>query len=258
VESGEKARARSVTFADHYSQARLFFVSLAAHERAHLVSAFTFELGKVETPAIRARMVGHLARVHAELGASVAARLGLAGELVAAAATVLPKDLPASPSLSMAQRAGTFRGRTLGVLVTDGVDRRWLSELRRAVEAVGARLAVVASRVGGVTAGDGTHEQVDQVLCSAPSVFFDAVIVAPSAQGAEALAHDPAAVDWVRDAFRHLKVIGHVAAAAPILALAGVRPAADEGVIAVDRAPAMADLLTVAKRHRIWTREAST
>jgi catalase len=92
-------------------------------------------------------------------------------------------------------------------------------------------------------------------LASAPSVLFDAVIVAPSATQAEALASNPAAVDWVRDAFRHLKVIGHVSAAATLLERAGVHPGADAGIVALEAASAMESLISAAKNHRIWERE---
>jgi catalase len=255
-ESGEKLRARAASFADHYTQPRLFFTSMSEHEKAHLVSAFSFELGKVETPAIRTRVVGHLLVIHADLGKAVAERLGLRGKLEAAHPAVAPKDMPASPALSLAHRAGTLRGRTVGALVTDGVDAHWLGEVRRAVTHAGAKLAVVAPRAGGVAAADGGHVAADHALAAAPSVLFDAVILAPSAKEVSALASDPGAVDWVRDAFRHLKVIGHVAAAAALLERAGVPAGADAGVIALADAGAVGSFISAAKNHRVWEREA--
>ena len=253
AEDGPKVRERSASFADHYSQARLFYVSMSEHEKVHLMLAFSFELGKLETPAIRGRVVGHLMQIHPELGSGVAEQLGMRKEdILPAHPAVTPKDAPASPALSIAHRAGTVQGRKLAVLVTDGVDQEWLSAVRAAVTAAGARLSVVAPRIGGVEAKDGSRLGADHALAAAPSVLFDAVIVAPSLKGGKALADESAAVDWVRDAFRHLKVIGHVAAAGPLLARAGV--GADAGVVAVDAAGAMKDLLDAAKNHRVWTR----
>jgi catalase len=252
-ESGEKVRARPASFADHYSQARMFFISMTAHEKAHIAAAFSFELGKVETPAIRSRMVGHLVQVHPDLGEAVASRLGLREPVRAARPAVAPRNLPASPALSLAHRVGTLQGRTVGALITDGVDDRWLAELRRAVTAAGARLAVIAPRAGGVETQSGGHCDADHALAAAPSVLFDAVVLAPSAAQAAALAAEPTAVDWVRDAFRHLKVIGHVAAAKGLLHRAGVTPG--DGIVAIDQASSMDELLTAAKRHRIWTRD---
>src|SRR5690606_4436393 len=52
----EKVRLRSETFADHYSQPRLFFASLAAPEQAHLASAIVFELSKVSLEHVRNRV----------------------------------------------------------------------------------------------------------------------------------------------------------------------------------------------------------
>ena len=48
-------------------------------------------------------------------------------------------------------------------------------------------------------------------LSGAPSVFFDAVAIFASAEGIKPLLKNSAAIDWVRDAFGHLKVIGHTA-----------------------------------------------
>ena len=254
-EQGPKVRERSASFADHYSQPRLFFVSMSEHEQAHLVGAFSFELSKVETPAIRTRMVGHLLQIHPDLGKAVADRLGLRGEIKPATPVVAPTDMPASPALSLAHRAGTLAGRKVGVLVTDGVDGGWLAHVREAVTHAGAKLVIVAPKAGGVDTEDGSHLDADHALATAPSVIFDAVIVAPSEAGAQALLAEPSAGEWLRDAFRHLKVIGHVAAAAPLLEDADIKPDADAGVVAVDAATAMKKFIAAAKNHRIWARE---
>ena len=69
---GAKQRVRSETFADHYSQARQFFISQTEIEQSHIAAALTFELSKVETPAIRERMVSHLLNIDDELANKVA------------------------------------------------------------------------------------------------------------------------------------------------------------------------------------------
>ena len=88
----------------------------------------------------------------------------------------------------------------------------------------GAKLAWWRPRAGGVDAADGSHLDADHALSSAPSVVFDAVIVAPSAEGARRWRATRRRCDWLRDAYRHLKVIGHVAAAAPLLEKAEIDP----------------------------------
>ena len=252
-EQGDKLRQRSESFADHYSQARLFFRSMAEPEQRHIISAFAFELGKVETVAIRKRMLGHLMIIDEALGSGVEAALGMEGEADAITPARDPIDMDPSPTLSLIKKAKpTLAGRKVAALVTDGVDDGVLDALRKAVEKEGALLAIVAPKIGGVTTAKGKALPADQALSGAPSVMFDAVALLPSADGAVLLAKEAAAVDWLRDAFGHLKAIGHVAAAAPLFAKAAVAPDADAGVVALEKNAQK--FIAAAKQHRIWER----
>jgi hypothetical protein len=127
--AGVKRRLRPESFADHYSQARQFYISQTDVERKHIAEAFTFELSKCEREGIRTRMVAGLRNVDEELAAAVAEGLGLR-ELPALAEPACPprRDLPASPALSILGRDhGHFAGRKLGVLVTNGADAETLA-----------------------------------------------------------------------------------------------------------------------------------
>ncbi len=255
-EAGPRTRHRSETFSDHYSQARMFWLSMTEPEQRHIVSAFAFELGKVETVAIRRRQLGHLDIIHPDLGAGVADALGMVGQAEAIAPKRPVVALAPSAALSMVQKAlPTLLGRKVGVLVTDGTDSALLESLRTAVVAAGGRLAVVAPKAGGAVAANGERIAADHALSSGPSVFFDAVVLLPSAAGAAQLAGHAAAIDWIRDAFGHLKVIGHVVEAQPLLARAGVEP--DAGVLAVTNSGDVPAFVQAAKGQRIWAREPS-
>src|SRR6185295_2115418 len=74
---GDKVRAKPEKFADHYSQATLFWNSQTPVEKAHIVRGFRFELTKVETPSVRTRMVASLVNVARELAEAVAQGLGM-------------------------------------------------------------------------------------------------------------------------------------------------------------------------------------
>jgi len=251
-EQGDKLRIRPESFADHYSQARMHFRSLAVPEQTHVISAFAFELAKVETVAIRTRMLGHLMIVDEALGAAVEEALGMEGMADKLTPAREPTDMELSPSLSQIKKAEpTLAGRKVAALVTDGVDEAVLNGLRKAVEKEGAKLAIVAPKIGGVTTEKGKKLTVDMALSGAPSVFFDAVVVLASAEGAELLVGEAAAIDWLRDAFGHLKVIGHVDTALPLLEEAGIPD--DQGVF--DVADDLAAFIAAAKGHRIWERE---
>jgi catalase len=253
-ESGPRQRIRAESFADHYSQARLFWRSMTEPEQRHIVNAFTFELGKVETVAIRRRMLGHLSIIDDQLGARVADKLGMAGQAERITPARAPIDMDPSPALSMVGKARpTLAGRKVGILVADGTDRTLLDRLREGIEKEGGRVEVVAPKIAGTKGGDGKPIDADHVLGGGPSIFFDAVVVAVTGDGAQRLAEHPNAVDWVRDAFGHLKVIGHVPGAAPLIGRAGV--AVDEGVIAIGGPKDVTAFVTAAKGPRIWKRE---
>ena len=253
---GGKVRERSETFADHYSQPSLFWRSMTEPEQRHIVSAFVFELSKVSTVAVRRRMLGHLMNINPDLGKRVSAGLGMDGQ----AETIKPArplvEMKPSPALSLIAKAPkTLEGRKVGVLVTDGSDGALVQALKAAVEKAGAQFQVVAPKVGGAKVKGGATLAADHQLAGGPSIFFDAVVVAPSPEGAKALQSDAAAIDWVRDAFGHLKVIGVVDAARPLLERAGVTP--DEGVVAIGGPKDVAAFITAAKNGRVWDREPS-
>jgi catalase len=255
-EDGVKLRARPESFADHFSQARLFFLSLTTPEQDHVVNGFAFELAKVETVAIRRRMLGQLENVHAGLAGQVAEALGMTGQAERIAPAVEASDaVEPSPALSLLAKAPrSIAGRKVGVLVTDGADDRLLDALRKRLDGEGARMVLVAPKVGGVTTAARKTLAADMSLSGAPSVIFDAVVVAAADAGVPSLLREAAATDWVRDAFGHLKTIGFTEAAEPLLAKAGVAVDADEGVVRVDGRKLDA-LVEAAKQHRIWDRE---
>ena len=250
---GATVRERSKTFADHYSQARLFFTSQTKPEQDHIVAALVFELSKVEAPIVREAMLGHLAAIEPSLGKRVAAGLGHDAPI-----TPTPTDIPArsdlqtSPALSiLAQFKPSLKGRKIGVLVSDGADAALVHAIIAAGESAGAVAQIVAPRLGGVTLTDGSKLAAHHQLAGGPSVVFDTVAVVVSAEGAAKLVNEAAAVAWVHDAFQHLKVIGHSAEAQPLLDKAGVQP--DVGVVAL--AGDVQAFIDAAAHGRIWDRE---
>ena len=256
--SGDKLQAKGELFADHYSQARQFFTSQTPGEQTHIKDALVFELSKVETPAIRARMVSHLLNIDETLAEGVSDGLGLTEmPKPATPARKIITDLPPSPALSIVQNGPKrFEGRKLGILVTDGVDSALLSALRAAVEAAGGLVELVAPKVGGVTCSDGTLMPAKQKVNGGPSVLYDAVALMPSAAGVTLLAQEATAKDFVNDAFAHAKFIAYGPDALPLLEKANIVAEMDEGCIALTKpadAKAFVEKLGVL---RFWAREA--
>jgi catalase len=258
--AGTVERVRSPSFADHFTQARLFFLSQTEPEQNHIVAALVFELGKVETPAIRERMLSQLVNVDAGLALRVSRGLGLdAAPAAAPAAAPTKKNVKPSAALSLiAKRKETLEGRQIGCLVGDGTDPTLVAALRQAVEAAKAKLVVIAPTISGVAVGRGKTLKADQALNGAPSVLFDAVILALDESAARELVKESSAVDFVRDAFGHLKVIGYTLGASALLAKAGIDDvAAKRGLVAVNVAQGAATFVAQAKLGKVWEREPS-
>jgi catalase len=257
-ESGDTMRIRPESFADHYTQARLFFLSQTEPERNHIVSALVFELSKVETPAIRERVVGQLIHVDEGMAKRVAAGLRLENKMQPAETKMPARNgVKPSPALSVIGKAPqTLEGRVVGCLVSDGADRTLVDALRAAVETEGAKLKIVAPHVGGAKTADGNMLKADMRIDGGPSILFDAVVLIVSEAGAKELAREAAAVGFVADAFNHLKVLGYAAAAEPLLRRAGITAElADEGIIPLANVGAVSGFIAAAKKMRVWDRE---
>jgi catalase len=229
-DDGVKGRVRPESFADHYSQARLFFRSQTAPEQAHIASSLVFELSKVGTAHVREAIVGHLRHVDGDLAQRVADGLGLAALPPAPPAAVKPKDMPKSPALQIiGKMKDTLAGRCIGILIDDESNAATIKALRKAAEDAGASVKLIAPKLGGTKLADGKKQAADGQLAGTPSVLFDAVALVLSDDAGKRLANEAAAVDFVRDAFGHLKAIAADAGARHVLKAAGV--ATDAGVV---------------------------
>ena len=253
-ESGSKQRIRSETFADHYSQARQFFISQTEVEQQHIALALIFELSKVLTPAIRSRMVSHLLNIDPGLAKNVALGLRLR-EMPKPADAARPtrKDLKPSPALSIQLNGPkSFAGRKVGRLVADGVDAKILGALSRALKAEGAVLKLIAPEVGGVKASDGSWHDVDEKLGGGPSVLFDSVAILPSKDGSFRLAASSAAREFIADAVAHHKFIAYVESVRPLFEIIGAR--IDEGFFRLNTPKDCAAFMALCRKLRFWDR----
>jgi len=256
-EQGRKVRERSESFADHYSQARQFYLSQTKPEQGHIADALIFELSKVETPDIRARLVSHLPHIDPKLAERVAAGLGLHEKIRPVIAAKEPlAEIKTSKALSILKNGpASFAGRKVGILVTDGTDRNVFDALKSEVEGEGATVEIIAPVVGGVTASDGTLIEAQQKIGGGPSVLYDAVAVIPSLEGCQALLKNAAAKDFVSDAFAHLKFVGYTEAAMALFEKAGVASDMDGGFVNLSTAKGPAAFVTACRKLRMWDRE---
>ncbi|CDQ11815.1 Catalase C [Acidithiobacillus ferrivorans] len=252
MDTGEKGRIRAESFADHYSQARQFFLSQTKYEQAHIASAMVFELSKCEHVHVREAMVGHLRHIEESLAQRVAVGLAM-DPLPSAPPTAVPVlDMPLSPATQIiGKMKDTLDGRALGILIADGSDGAALAVVKKAALAAGASVKIIGLKVGGAKLADGAMQVLDKQLAGAPSVIFDAVALILSDVGAKQLGGESAAIDFVRDAFGHLKAIGVDQGGAALLKTANVPT--DAGVIDIKDEKAF----IAAAQTRQWEREKS-
>jgi len=250
---GQKVRLRSDSFADHYSQARMFYRSVTPSEQRHMRLALAFELGKVETVAIRRRMLGHLNLIDPELGVSVADKLGMAGQAETIRPAREPIDIPLSPAVRLHGRyEPSLAGRKVGMLLAPGFDAGLATSLKKSLGKEGAMITVIAPKVAGVIDSAGTFWPADLALNTAPSVIFEAVAILAGAAGDSLLTADPDAVSFAMDANRHLKAIA-LAGVPELMQKSGL--AESPGIVLLKGSKSISEFLGFAKLGKVWERE---
>jgi catalase len=230
--SVDKVRGKPELFAEHYGQARLFYQSQTPVEQAHIANAFRFELTRVQTPAVRERILALLANIDAGLVAKVAEGLGMEvpAPLPRASDAPVPEYEP-SPALSLMARPGQtgVRTRRVAILVAPGVDADQVRQIYGQLLDAGAVPRVVGSMLGKVKAGKGDPLDVEISLEAGPSVIYDGMIVPDGDAAADLLARNAHAIDFVREQYRHCKPILALGGGARLLAKAMVPTALPDG-----------------------------
>jgi catalase len=236
----DKVRGKPEKFAEHYSQARLFFESQTEVEKAHIIGAFRFELSKVTVPAIRIRMVSSLMNVSKALASELAKDLGIElPDAMPRAMKSAPKpEISASPALSLMARPGVggIATRKIAILLANGVEEEPITDLIDALTAAGAVTRLLSVRLGTVSGESGEPFEIDATLENSPAVLFDAMVLAGGSESVGALSRDGQTVEFVKDQYRHCKTILALGDSSKILTKAGIplslpSGAADPGLL---------------------------
>ncbi len=266
----KKIRERSRSFFDHFSQATLFFNSQAEHEKNHIINALTFELGKLESDAIRERMLGILTQVDKTLAAKVADGLGMPvpQKPIYPINHSVPADgvqknyepikmiqsLEKSEALSMANTIkNSIKTRCIAILAANGVDENSLVSMKNALEAEGAKTKIIAPKLGTIKGAAGKEIKVDQSFLNTSSVLFDAVYIPSGAKSAAALIAEPDAIHFVNEAYKHCKAIAANGDGINLLHQSYAGNKNNDGGLIINK-PAK-DFIKAIAQHRFWERE---
>lgn len=277
-----KVRARSKSFFDHFSQAKLFFNSQSGPEQNHLIDALSFELGKVDAVSVRQRMLGVLACIDKGLAAAVGYALGLSvPKNVEQLNFSVPADadpaefqppelegsLSRSDALSMANTIKEgIRTRKVAFLTADGVNENSVATVRKAIEAAGGVVKIIAPKLGFIISENDTQIPVDESYLTAASVLYDAVYVPGGTNSVATVEAEADAVHFLNEAFKHCKAIAADEQAMQVLEATyfskkipedfSDETVLKEGVVVNDNAKKLAgQFISAIAMHRFWDRE---
>ena len=270
-ESQGKVRAKPEKFADHFTQATLFYESQTPVEQAHIAAAFRFELSKVTVPAIRERTVSMLRNASEALAKRVAADLGmpiLPDAMPRALESPAAPEITESPALSLLFRPGEqgIRARKVAMLLADGVSGDSLMAAHAALGAAGAVPKLIAPRIGLVKTAEGNSLMADASLETEPGFLFDALVLPDGQEAVAALSRNAKTMEFIRDQYRHCKSILVMGASTALMSKAGIPDMlpsgqADSGIVfsssdqGVSPASAVKAFIQAIAKHRHFERE---
>lgn len=228
----DKVRGKPERFADHYSQATLFWISQSEVEKQHIINAFRFELTRIQVPAIRERVVSLLVNVNETLAQAVADGLGI--DLPTAAPLASDISFPvleASPALSETHYPGdgTITTKRVAILAANGVNGASVNALYDAILAQGGVPRILSTKLGKLATAEGKALNVEATLETMPGVLFDAMVIASGEQSISNLALDAHTCEFLQNQYRHCKPILVPDAARSLLQKAGIEEALPDG-----------------------------
>jgi catalase len=265
-ENDHKVRGKAERFADHYTQATLFWNSQTDVEKQHIINAFRFELSRVQVPAVRERMVSGLMNVASELAQAVAEGLGIS-DMPAPMPKVMTRDVKpevsVSPALSLFARPGdgSIRTRRVAILVADGCNGEALAELADRLTNACAVPRFVSTALGSIQPASGDAIEIDVSLEAAPAVLYDAVVLPDGTDAINTLRADGRILEFIKDQYRHCKPILAAGAGKQLLDACAIEASLPNGepdpglIVATDVGAATDDFIAAIAKHRHFGRE---
>lgn len=280
---GRKIRKRSESFRDHFSQAKLFYRSQTEVEQKQMVDALKFELGKVESPDVRKRMVGLLTHVDKDFAKRVADGLGMdevpeppeqMNHSVPADADPLDYEsivrepsIEKSEALSLEYRkTDSIATRKVAFICTDGSDGESISRMKQTLTDKGAMVKIVAPTGTAVKTGNGESVPVDKTFITSSSVLFDALYVPGGEEAINDLMQETEAIHFLNEAYKHYKPIAADEEASGLLEKTiwgqemlqeGKNSLADNGVVLISNGESAENFIDAIRQYRFWNRSRS-
>jgi catalase len=279
---GTKIRERSDSFKDYFSQAKLFYDSMSAIEKKHILEAFHFELGKVETMEVRQRMVYMMANVDRELAGNIAKGIGVSppsdeNMIKEVAKDAMPrpsgkKTIDRSPALSQENLKGnSIKGRKVAILIDNGFDYQAVSRVKEMLMENNASAHIISQFHGMIKSSTGETLQTDRSHVTTASVLYDAVFIPGGAESVQAMKGQGDVIHFINEAYKHCKPIGLTGEAVELLAKSSIEINMDmdnsgvrvnTGMVTAGNESSLAEFTEKFRdaiiEHRHWDREKSS
>lgn len=255
-ERGKLVRNRPSSFADHYSQARQFWKSMTKPEKEHIVNAFVTELSNIDSQHVRLRVLGLIYNVSKKLYRLVSGLMGMEGQRDIIDPIVPAQKLPPSPVLSQIRTfVPTLVGRTVGIIITDGISKGSLDKLIKKIKENGGNVTLIGPTISDVIDSHCKPIKVDTALQLGGSPQYDACVLFTSSKGIDTL-NTPLTIEWLNNAFYYLQAIGYTSSASKFFTLANLNPQA-EGIVKLTNSQSYDQFIDYAKDNKIWNRDTS-
>lgn len=251
MESGEKVRLRPDSFADYYNQATLFYISQTPIEQKHIQAALAFELSKVNTQAIQVRVISHLLNIDTQLAKNVANLLGLKPIPKPAPIFCAKKKIQAhASSLSIVlNNPNTFKGRKLGVILSEKSNFSLVNHLEKLIKKEGGILEIIAPKI--LDFKNKKEYKPRQSFETAISASYDAIAVIVKPE--DLLKYDPLKLfTFLQESFHQCKFIGYAPELTSIFKELKLK--LDQGIVALNNASSCRTFINLCRKLRYWER----
>lgn len=264
---GRKVRERSESFKDHFRQATLFWNSMSAPEKQHIVEAFRFEVGSVKDKQIKQRVVDMFNNVDGQLATQIAAGIGATPPANPGGTGVTAS----SPAVSQANTIKSARTRKVAILVENGFNFPEITQVIEALKGAGVQYEIVSKNLGMITSVDGKQLEVNKNYATTGSIMYDAVYITGGRKSVDSLLKQGDAIHFVNEAFKHAKAIGATNEGVDLLSASQIQGATttgpetqaqlimEMGVVTIRNAADMGyfsqKFLEAISQHRHWIRQ---
>ncbi|KAI5465679.1 catalase-like domain-containing protein [Mariannaea sp. PMI_226] len=170
--SGNLLRMRPSTFADHWSQPRLFYNSLTKVEQQFLINAIRFETSHLQSEQVKKNVLTQLNKVSHDVAVRVSKALGL--NAPGPDSTYYHNNKTAGISI-FGTKLPTIATLTVGILASTGSQKS--IEQAKALKKSLEDLDLVVTIVGEVLSND-----VGATYYAAEAISYDAIVIAAGAE----------------------------------------------------------------------------